>query len=113
MTRSEFVAGQRAYSAAVGRFGLSVLLAWFATLILPGVALVRFESAAWFRFLGLASVVAALACSPALHGWSVRRMRRHGLLCPACSKGLVGLSGQITVATGRCGFCGALIFENS
>jgi len=36
-----------------------------------------------------------------------RRRRELGLTCPHCQKALVGLSSQIVIATGRCGFCGA------
>ena len=33
-------------------------------------------------------------------------MRRLGLVCPTCQKPLVGITAQIVVATGKCGYCG-------
>jgi hypothetical protein len=36
----------------------------------------------------------------------LRRGRTLGLCCPRCGKQLVGTSGLIAVASGRCGYCG-------
>jgi len=37
--------------------------------------------------------------------------RRLGAICPACRKPLIGTSGEIAVATGRCGKCGKTILD--
>lgn len=36
-----------------------------------------------------------------------------GATCPHCKKRFQAISGQITVATGFCGFCGEQVFEQS
>ena len=40
----------------------------------------------------------------------MRSLSAYGLRCPSCRRPLTGLPGQITVATGRCGNCGATIW---
>lgn len=40
-----------------------------------------------------------------------KRMRRLGLVCPACQKPLIGFSSQIVVATGKCGHCGSQVLS--
>ncbi len=40
-----------------------------------------------------------------------RRIRKFGLLCPACGKPLVQATAQIAIATGNCGHCSKAIFE--
>jgi hypothetical protein len=40
-----------------------------------------------------------------------RRIRKYGLVCPACDKPLVRRVGQFVVATGKCGHCGDTIFQ--
>ncbi len=62
----------------------------------------------------VAAVVIALptlSFGAALHWLNRRRVRRFGLICPACGKPLTEVIGQIAVATGRCANCGASVFE--
>ncbi len=59
-------------------------------------------------------ILAAVTAFPLLGGWWFywiarfprKRMRKLGLVCPACQKPLVGISSQAVIATGKCGHCG-------
>lgn len=42
-----------------------------------------------------------------------RFVRKWGLSCPNCSREFTGVSGQIVMATGRCGRCGCRVVSDS
>ena len=45
--------------------------------------------------------------------WFLRRQQRtFGLQCPNCNKPLIGVTGQIAVATGACGHCGKTVVRD-
>jgi hypothetical protein len=43
---------------------------------------------------------------------TAKRRRELGLFCPHCNKDFLGISFQITAASGRCGRCGGVILED-
>lgn len=46
--------------------------------------------------------------------WTIkRRVRKYGLNCPSCDKPLTATTGQIAVATGKCGHCGHRVFDEA
>jgi hypothetical protein len=53
----------------------------------------------------------------ALGGWVDHRhaiiYRDERAICGSCKARLVGFTGQIAVATGRCGKCGALLISDA
>ena len=67
-----------------------------------------------YRLLLMAIVVfPPLIAFAMLFRWiNERRVRRFGLLCPDCRKPLTEMAGQIAVATGHCGECGASVFQD-
>ena len=58
-----------------------------------------------------AVAILALVCPASIIGiyamgrWPQSSLEKLGLLCPHCRKALAGLSSQVVIATGRCGFC--------
>jgi hypothetical protein len=43
---------------------------------------------------------------------TAKRRREFGLFCPHCNKDFLGISYQITAASGRCGRCGGVVLED-
>lgn len=49
---------------------------------------------------------------PLMIWFSRRQSRVFGLGCPNCGKPLTGVTGQVAVATGKCGLCGSWVTSN-
>jgi hypothetical protein len=82
--------------------GLSPLQRWLGT----------HQSTAWIANLLLPALILVLAGNVIFLKWDVkRRLRKHGLLCPSCGKALTKPPVKLVDDTGRCGSCGAVVFE--
>jgi hypothetical protein len=45
--------------------------------------------------------------------WPKKKIQMIGVNCPHSRKALVGLSSQVVIATGKCGFCGNRVLEET
>ena len=71
------------------------------------------QSTAWLANLVLPALIILLVSNVAFLKWDVkRRLRKHGLLCPACGKPLTKPPVKLEGSTGKCGSCGAVVFED-
>src|SRR5262245_15597339 len=87
---------------------LHVLPMFVAWLIVPG--------ASWLkqRFGNSAEIGAFVLAAASMLWviWSERRLpRKFGLLCPNCSRSLVGEAGRHVLLTGNCKHCGKAVFD--
>ena len=101
------------------RYGSRALIPYLAILIV--FALVTWwvgavnENTANSRLSGalLLGFIALVYCGLIPTSILVKRFqRRTGLECPGCKKLLAGVHAQITMASGRCGHCGAVIIRD-
>jgi hypothetical protein len=74
----------------------------------------KHKPAAWVQIsYGIMFFGFMLANIPLCIWLSKRQIRKYELMCPTCGKPLVGVSSQIAVATGNCGLCGSVVFEDA
>ena len=107
MTRAEFIQSFRQSQKRQNRFGFGVcgLLALTAIAGIPFAEAVDLDHPSpvliVFGLFGAVMVVGACVL--------VRLSLKATLKCPRCGKQIVGLSGQVVIASGRCGYCGETI----
>jgi hypothetical protein len=112
MTKQELISRQKAMTRRI----LVVLIVFFG-LLLANVPLGIFmdikKPATWIQVLYGAAFFGFLIGSVLLSIWLQKReLRRFGLHCPSCGKPLIGIIGQIAVATGACGHCGERVLSD-
>jgi len=94
----------------------ALFLVVFFGVLLANLPLAKFmereRPAGWIQVLyGVAFGGFLLGNLPLMMWFSKRQQRRFGLQCPSCGKPLVGVTGQVAVATGACGQCGERIIQ--
>jgi hypothetical protein len=123
MTRSEFVLRRKKYDLGSAildpgfRIGATILITWLILgSFVIGFVSRRFsmditesqQSVLWFVVLLALFFVTRLLVSRD----EGRRARHAGLTCPNCEAMLVGNLGDLAVASGRCGRCGAIVLAS-
>jgi len=116
MTKQELISKQQAMTRYSNRWAVPFLVVFMGVLI-ANIPLAQFidreKPATWFQVLyGVACFSFLLGNFPLIAWFVKREQRKFGLLCPGCSKPLVGISGKVTVATGACGLCGERILRD-
>ena len=96
---------------SAGIFMLGLLMAGIPTSFL--VARIDKDEVGGFTiiFTSVSFLLVAAIMFYGLVEYPKHRLRQLGLRCPNCNKQLVGLSSQVVVATGRCGFCGGQVLN--
>jgi hypothetical protein len=116
MTRDEFVDRLKALRREALKFLPVCLIVYLGALAAVGPAerwLEKHPSTAWMANLVLPAVIVLIFCNVAFLKWDVkRRLRKYGLLCPACGKPLTKPAVKLEGFTGKCGSCGAVVFED-
>ena len=115
MTKDDFVTRQHAAKREENVVSVIWLIVFFAALI-GNIPLAKWmdhhRSAAWIQVLYGSLFFGFLIGNLVVLFWvTKRRARKFGILCPGCGKPLTQVAGQIAVATGNCGHCGAKLFD--
>jgi hypothetical protein len=116
MTRSEFrerVEKLRKHDARVWLWTILAVVSVFVAMW-AAFGYVESSGSVWPRLLVYLLTAAALAASigGSIH-YSRRWKQRNGVACPACGKAYDQWTSQIVIASGRCGYCGAPVLEDS
>ncbi len=107
MTREDFIQRRDAFIHVSRRVDIA------ATIVFTGLLISLFFLDHHLNALRSSAILFAAFCSHYFFArWWKQQARRRGLACPACAKLLTMTAGQITVATGRCGHCGAKVFDS-
>jgi hypothetical protein len=116
MTKQELISKQQAMRRSTNRWTAVFLVAFFSIMLanLPlSEYFDRVEPAAWIQVLyGVVFFGFLLGNVPLMIWLSMRQQKRFGLLCPKCLAPLVGVTGQVAVATGVCGNCGERVLSD-
>jgi len=116
MTRDEFIDRLKALKREATIFLPACLIVYLGAMAGVGPAqrwLANHQSTARLANLVLPALIVLLVINVAFLKWDVkRRLRKHGLLCPACGKPLTKPPVRLVDSTGTCGSCGAVVFED-
>ena len=116
MTKTEFITRQQALKRAdtfLSYISLIMFLVGFPTTVVvrnwirekpPSVQ-------GWMLFGYLFFAIMFAAGIAFLIGRSFVYPDRRGVACPACGKPLVRTAGEVALASGHCGYCGAEVFD--
>lgn len=116
MTRDGFKVSVKSYSkyewASVGTLILALLLgAILASYVEDRVERTGFD-AICITVLAISFPIFAIFVFYGIIRYPRQKLLQLNLTCPSCGKGLVGLSSQVVIATGRCGFCGKQVLDS-
>jgi hypothetical protein len=116
MTKQEFITTHQAMTRSSNRWATAFLVVFFGILLanIPVAGFIdRTKPATWIQVLYGSALFGFLLGNVPLMIWFGRRQRRRfGLQCPSCRKPMVGVIGQIAVASGACGHCGERVFSD-
>lgn len=101
---------------ALRRDGLTTVLVYLGLILAVGSALwwvSHLSTGQWSSIIQPVACLVFIAAVPAMGKRVVNSsLRKHGLLCPDCNKALTKPPVKLEGSVGRCGRCGAVIFED-
>ena len=112
-TRQEFLRRQEAYNRQSNKEGIFFMVVMFLFFAVNWPLALYLDKqvarGSLFYWLWFSCFFLFFVCMGVAVLWFARRnLKRHGLLCPFCSK---QLHRSIVVTTGRCGHCGERVVE--
>lgn len=110
MTGQELIERINRHTKRATRWGIAMLISWFAVLGLLAIVVNRISPAVETVLVAV-FVAFMLGTAFAMLFGLLRSMRRLGLVCPHCRVLLTKDLWPVAVATGRCGKCGKQIVD--
>lgn len=117
MTKREFISKQQAMTRGVNS-RLAVWMVFFFAALLSGIPIGNYidhhsEDYRWLgTMFGIGIFVFLLANVGLLLWYGSKQQKNFGHRCPACNKALIGMSAQLAIASGNCGYCGEKVFSD-
>jgi hypothetical protein len=110
MTRSEFIESLRQSKQRQDRLGFG-LCGLMALAFLAAIPLA--DKLDLNRPMPALLIFGAFGIVLVIGGWILVRLNvKASVRCPHCNKQIAGFSGQVVIASGRCGQCGEIILSD-